>query len=284
MLQIPYDASRSALMNPGLREPVFGRDAPPPPTLAALCAECARLAYLHFERDTAAQRRLVDALAAMGLSDWQGFSDAATGTQAYAAIITRTGQPLVAFRGTEPDQITDLGIDLIATLVNWPGGGRVHAGFARAFDSVQRPLAAWLARSGSAAPPVFTGHSLGAALATLAASTWRSSLHFTFGSPRVGDSEFVATIDLATATRFVNCCDIVTRLPPITPGLYAEAGPMTYIDRNGVVQADLSEGAVAEDGNQARRDYLIHDAWVNGNVWARDLADHSPINYVRALL
>jgi hypothetical protein len=284
MLQIPYDASRAALLNPGLREPVFDQDTLPPPTLAALCAECARLAYLHFERDTAAQRLLVDALADMGISHWQGFNDPASGTQAFAAIVTQTGQPLVVFRGTEPDQITDLGVDLIATLVKWPAGGLVHAGFASAFGSVQPAIATWLARCGAAKPPVFTGHSLGAALATLAASTWRSSLHFTFGSPRVGNAEFVSTIDLATATRFVNCCDIVTRLPPIAPGLYAEAGPMTYIDRNGIVEADISEGVVAEDCNQARRDYLIHDAWVNGNVWARDLADHSPINYVRALL
>jgi hypothetical protein len=284
MLQIPYDASRTALMNPGLREPVFIRDTSPPPSLAALCAECARLAYLHFERDTAAQRLLVEALATMGLSHWQGFNDPVSGTQAYAAIVTRTGQALVAFRGTEPDQVTDLGVDLTATLVKWPAGGLVHAGFAHAFGSIQPAMAAWLGRCGVAAPPVFTGHSLGAALATLAASKWPSSLHFTFGSPRVGNAEFVSTIALATATRFVNCCDIVTRLPPLTPGLYAEAGPMTYIDRHGKVQADISEGMVAEDCNQARRDYLIHDAWVIGNVWARDLADHSPINYLRALI
>jgi hypothetical protein len=67
---------------------------------------------------------------------------------------------------------------------------------------------------------VFTGHSLGAAVATLAAADWQASQPgraaelVTFGSPRVGDGVFAAGLGPLPTVRHVHCADVVTRVPP----------------------------------------------------------------------
>ena len=63
----------------------------------------------------------------------------------------------------------DLITDLRIPTVDWPeGGGQVHKGFALATRGVLPQLRAWLAGAGAGGGPlVFTGHSLGAAVATL---------------------------------------------------------------------------------------------------------------------
>jgi len=67
-----------------------------------------------------------------------------------------------------------------------------------------------------------TGHSLGGAMATICASRMVArgivvSGLYTFGSPRVGDAEFVAHLG-TTHFRFVNNNDIVTKAPPLMCG------------------------------------------------------------------
>lgn len=282
MPTIAYDPTRDALYRPALRPTVFaaGRLYDPDAT----CAEAARLAYLHFESDDAQRRQLVDALARVGLRDWAGFADAATGSEAFAAIDAGSGAALVVFRGTEPGDLADLATDLDARPVRWASGGSVHAGFNQAFASLRAPIERWLgATQADAASLTLAGHSLGAALATLAMSAWHAARLVTFGSPRVGDAGFVETIDASACRRYVGCCDVVCRVPPAGPW-YADAAPMQYIDAQGAVHAAIDASAVAADRDRARLAYLRQYAGGRGNVLIRDFADHAPINYVRALI
>jgi len=62
---------------------------------------------------------------------------------------------------------------------------------------------------------IFTGHSLGGALAMLAASYWPPEQVHTFGCPRVGNSGFVKTV-LCKVHRYENWDDPVPYLPTIT--------------------------------------------------------------------
>lgn len=281
MPSIPYDASRDALLRPALRGTVFQAQSAAP-ALPALCAELSRLAYLHFESGIAAKSSLDDALARVGLAPATPIFAPGTHTQAFA---TRgpDGRRIVAFRGTEPDSVGDIGTDLLATLVGWPHGGNVHRGFARAYASVQADIDRWLDADDDGTPPVFTGHSLGAALATLAASHRRAAVLVTFGSPRVGDDVFVAGMSAIDSARYVNCCDIVTSVPP-AGRWYRHVEPMHYIDRHGVLRPDIAPTEIETDRSAARAEYLRQVTWVSGNVLLRDLADHAPINYVRALV
>lgn len=84
-----------------------------------------------------------------------------------------------------------------------------------------------LAEARPVRPMVVTGHSLGAALATLFVMENHRKKSFdiktccTFASPRVGNAEFARTFDKIpiTSWRIVNACDIVPKLPPHIPVL-----------------------------------------------------------------
>ena len=280
---IDYDATRDALYRPALRPTEFA----PGMRIAdieidATCAELSRLAYVPFESDATQRRLLIQTLESLGLASWTGFNAPATGTEAFAAIDGGRGDAFVVFRGTAPGDIKDLATDLNVRPVAWAGGGNVHAGFSTAFASVLAEIETWLERHSARSTLTLAGHSLGAALATLAMSRWQASRLVTFGCPRVGDETFSATIVKENAIRYVGCCDIVCNVPPAGTW-YADAGSMRYIDRRGVVGATLDVTDIAADRANARREYLAKYAARPGNVLVRELADHAPINYVRAL-
>lgn len=98
----------------------------------------------------------------------------------------------------------------------------------------------------------------------------------------MGDGEFAATFAGMTVRRYVDCCDVVTRVPPPALG-YAHIAPRLHIDRNGLITLDPDATVTAKDRFSAEADYLLRYAWKVGNVGVRDLADHAPFNYVRAV-
>ncbi|OXC73405.1 Lipase family protein [Caballeronia sordidicola] len=250
-----------------------------------MCVEMARLAYIRFEESEAERTRLESSLALPDFSAITPFVDLATGTQAFGALRESDGLAVVSIRGTEPTKATDLATDLEFSLIDWTeSAGRVHDGFARAARSIAAPVAAWLESISALRKTLaMTGHSLGAAVATLLATTYAADHLVTIGSPRVGDAKFIATLSSVQIHRFVDCCDVVTELPPELGG-YVHAGPTMYISGTGELDATSDSTQIEEDKAAARADYLRQYAWKTGTVAIRDLADHSPINYVRAIL
>ena len=281
-MNISYDPTREALLHPAVRATLFKAGDAGRLSLDAICAECSRLAYLRFESSEEHRALLRDALALLGAVDWAGFNDPATGTQAFAAVVPAKARALVVFRGTEPDRVSDIGVDLDASTTTWPAGGTVHAGFANAFDGVKSKIGDWLARH-PGIDVVFSGHSLGAALATLSASNWVASNLITFGSPRVGNPGFAQTIKAQAVARYVDCCDVVPHVPPETPW-YSHVGEALYIDHTGKLCARITQDEIEVDRAKARIDYIEQYAWRLDSAPVRDLADHAPINYERALL
>jgi len=192
---IDYDASRDALYSPGLRPALFAPGSRISDIgVDAVCAELSRLAYLAFEIDDIQRRQLILALESVGLSGWTGFTAPATGTEAFVTTHHDTGDVFLVFRGTAPGDIKDLVTDLNVRPIAWAVGGNVHAGFSTAFASVREEIEAWLDQHAAHSTLTLTGHSLGAALATLAMSQWQARRLITFGCPRVGDARFAATI------------------------------------------------------------------------------------------
>jgi triacylglycerol lipase len=159
-------------------------------------------------------------------------------TQAFVAV--RSDMVLIAFRGTEPENIKDWLTDSNAVLV--PSTlGHLHKGFLRAFNTVGPQIVNDLrSRPDTTGKPLwFTGHSLGAALSTImTASCANAGLqiagHYNFGSPRVGDSSFANFYNERCASvtfRFVNNNDIVPRVPP-RQLLYDHVDFKRYFDRH----------------------------------------------------
>lgn len=159
-------------------------------------------------------------------------------TQAF--VISRQDCTIVAFRGTEPtlaDWLSDIQIHLT-------GGplGRVHEGFASALNHVWLDVFQALDDLRSSERTVWlTGHSLGAALATLAVAKLIERGEpvdglYTYGSPRCGDEDFSGGFQsqFTRAYRVINSDDIVTRVPP-RPA-YHHVGTAKLIDANGVLR------------------------------------------------
>jgi hypothetical protein len=278
---IPYDPSRTALYAPERAPTLYNSGAPP--TLLQLATEASRLAYVRAEGPKAEADRLAAALARAGFDAPRLFVDAASGSQAFGALRPSDGLVLVAFRGTQPDEIADLATDLNALTTPWPEAvGRVHVGFAAAARTLLPRIGHWL--DGDAKPRnglLLTGHSLGAALATLAASVWPEGRLVTLGSPRVGDAAFAAGLRNPQRIRLVNCCDLVTDLPPSLLA-YTHVAPASYITSGGELIERPDAQQVDDDRMRARTAYFGEHAGKPGAVLLRDLADHAPINYVRA--
>lgn len=270
-----YDPSWAALLTPA-RNAVFfakGRPADEP----ALCAELSRLAYAPFERDADARQTVQAALQRGGFSPAHLFST--EGTQGLLASATDGLISVLAFRGTEVDP-GDWATDLRAWMTPWPNSGRVHQGFAAALAAVWRDLEPLL----GAMPGrrLYMGHSLGAALAVLAASRQPPDALYVYGCPRVGDDEFVRSLAGVESHRYTNCCDAVCGLPPETLG-YRHLGPPLYLDREGALHPSPANPAVRRDQWLGRLQYTRRWAWRLGTPLTRNLPDHAPVNYFSAL-
>ncbi len=167
-------------------------------------------------------------------------------TQAF--VIANDKMIITAFRGTEPTQLKDWMTDVDIALVDGLGG-KVHEGFNRAlsyvYQDIRNTIAEWQ-RNGQSL--WFTGHSLGAALATLAVAKLRYEEDkpvyglYTFGQPRTGDRNFERTFNQdfkPRAFRFVNNNDVVPRVPPRELG-YSHVGTFLYFDADGKLHSDIS--------------------------------------------
>jgi hypothetical protein len=90
-------------------------------------------------------------------------------------------------------------------------GAHVHSGFYVLFKRIWPRLLPTL--ESLPRPWVFTGHSLGGALAVIAGAVAKPDLVCTFGSPKPGNEAFYRLMEPAEVWRFVNDTDIVPRLP-----------------------------------------------------------------------
>lgn len=158
----------------------------------------------------------------IGLENTKLFSGSST--QCYVANNDKFS--IVAFRGTEIKRlnaIQDIFIDARLKLVNSSSTGKTHEGFKVALDQIWendwnlRGYLQELSDENSGMNFWFTGHSLGGALAVLAAKRFgKAQGIYTFGCPKVGNSVFVDAIDEnleGRVFRFVNNNDAITKFP-----------------------------------------------------------------------
>jgi len=283
MSALEYDPSQKALYHPEAHPSIFS--SVPNRDDLALAVEASRLAYLRAENDGHDKVTLVAALAAQRYGQPVLFNHAPTGSEGFGTL-RDDGYALLALRGTQIDRIKDLITDVQVMRVTWPlGTGEVHSGFAKAALGLWPAIHEWLEETARKRISLtITGHSLGAAIATLLALPAKANLLVTLGSPRVGDPDFIRSLSThknLRIARLVDCCDVVTELVPASLGFEHTTG-LGYIDRHGILQTSISAEHRENDQVKARIDYLLHYAPHAENVFLRDWADHSPINYVRA--
>lgn len=142
-------------------------------------------------------------------------------TSTALVIDKRTGRTFVGFRGTEEVKDWLTNVNMKPARVPWLAEDvKVHSGFLKAYTSVRQRLmdAVGVDATGSEGSEiVFCGHSLGGALATLAAMDFAHNAPFvrvkvyTFGAPQVGDIAFVTEFNkvVGESVRVVNPHDKV---------------------------------------------------------------------------
>uniref|UniRef100_UPI003570BBC3 lipase family protein n=2 Tax=Paenibacillus segetis TaxID=1325360 RepID=UPI003570BBC3 len=153
----------------------------------------------------------------------QAKSAASNGSERFGFILESRQEIIIAFRGTS--STSNWISDAIATQENFKyirGNTLTHRGFTDIYASARVQIISALNKLSPNKTLYITGHSLGAALATLcaidiAANTFHHLPYlFTYGSPRVGDPAFskVFAMYVRNSYRFANEFDAVTVTPP----------------------------------------------------------------------
>jgi triacylglycerol lipase len=200
------------------------------------------------------------------------------GAEAY--LVSNKEHRVLAFRGTEPKEKSDLLADLESGK-NLEGTGKVHVGFKKYLNLLWPSITADISASKSKLPMYVTGHSLGGAMATLAAGRLLASDYLdakpvaliTFGSPRVGNAKYVnGTLADLTHYRVHNTNDAVPRVPTRWMG-FRHQGTHIYLNYYGNIRNF--------HGWQLVKDQL-RGRWkaIQKRQWFSDFYDHSMVNYV----
>jgi len=150
------------------------------------------------------------------------------GAQGY--LLKGADSHVLSFRGTEVTEKSDVLADLKAGKNLEASGGKVHVGFKDELNKLWPAITVSLANIDTL---YVTGHSLGAAMATIAASRIQTKVIalVTFGSPRAGNQEFVNSLSV-THYRVQNNCDDVTKVPFLLMG-FAHHGTHKYMNFDG---------------------------------------------------
>ena len=217
-------------------------------------------------------------------------------TQCYVA--SNAEWIVLAFRGTQVDDFAPSVIDWSVDAHFLPAldghGNRVHAGFLDAVRGIWSDVVTYVgALQAEALRPLWvTGHSLGAALATVAANLLCADHAdglgirglYTYGSPRTGDGGFGKRITVPV-WRFRNNTDLVTHVPI---GLvFRHVGQLAFIDGGGVFHRNigraqelmLDAGGVHLSAREAHHLAGLMELAGPHAAVPGFLADHAPINY-----
>jgi triacylglycerol lipase len=238
--------------------------------------------------------------------------DPVTGLPPHSACLVAAGgrgATMIALAGTDPLKIEDWITDFTAAR----SATGLHEGFDAAVDKVWPDIeAAIVNRPANEQALFFTGHSLGGALAILAADRARTRLNaaatavYTFGGPRVGGVDFFNgyTPQLGERTfRVVHGGDLVATVPPSLPVDFRHVGRLVQCAGDGVFDAATPIAPGGENNPE-----FLQSALQDGLADLRALAafrpfrrigprpldrlaallprmvrDHVPANYFRAL-
>ncbi|KAH6652149.1 lipase [Truncatella angustata] len=192
--------------------------------------------------DVTSNGAVVTATFAGDATDIQGF----VSTDATAKVI------VVSFRGSHSVRNWITNLVFVQELCDITTGCLLHTGFYAAWLEVASAVTAAVASAAKANPTysiVFTGHSLGGAIATVGGAYARKAGYaidiYGYGSPRVGNKAFVAYVtDQAGAEyRVTHLDDPVPRLPPIILN-YRHTSPEYWLSNGAATTTDYTASDV----------------------------------------
>ncbi|MCM8535076.1 MAG: lipase family protein [Lentisphaeraceae bacterium] len=215
----------------------------------------------------------------LGFTDFEFFDN--KGTQAFCC--SDDEKVILSFRGTEASHIEDIISDARVLKTEGPFG-KVHRGFKFALDNVWSDVESKV-KSLEGKRLYITGHSLGAALATLAAATFSNNdvkpeSIYTFGQPKVGNKSFAKEYNGRLGeihNRFVNNNDVVTRVPNVG---FEHIGKFIYINHKGELVYNINLLKLEADRLAGRVSGRLKNLT---KIGSDGTADHSMVNYLEFL-
>jgi predicted lipase len=156
------------------------------------------------------------------------FSNSAGGVQGFVGFSTNLKSIIVSFRGSSNIKNWISNLNAARTTYAVCSGCQVHSGFNSAYNLVKNDLHSLVEQYTAmfrGSRIMVTGHSLGGALAILAASDFitlygKVDEVYTFGQPRVGNAAFGLWYQqkVPQTYRLIHYADIVPHLPPSNLG------------------------------------------------------------------
>lgn len=181
-------------------------------------------------------------------------------TDTEVLITQKEDYQIICFRGT--NSLTDVVIDLWFTKnIAFGGKGKVHAGFQNALNEVWPTLEKNLDKNRKV---IIAGHSLGGALAQLLAyrlalKNYKVSGVYTYGSPRVGNSDFKEAYNSRLANKtflHINNEDAVPTIPLEILGFTHLGNIERKFDRNHKITLRNEKGNTIHYPKELRFDQL----------------------------
>jgi len=189
----------------------------------------------------------------------------------FAYLAVHPTYAVLAFKGTVPSESQTVKTDEDFKMVR-ARYGEFHQGFIDTYRKMAPAIEKALAQLD--VPIYITGHSLGGALALISATFIKDQDHlaacYTYGCPKVGNSQFADHLFKVPVYRCVHHADIVPAVPFYTMG-FRDYGDMRY----------LSDDDKVCGGSQAFFRRLI--AIGNPFNWLDCINDHAIANYMRIL-
>ncbi len=228
MWQAVFQPERDFMFDPQSFPMGWPLSRPDEPAFLAQCHALAQFCHLSYLREPEERQRF---LARVGCEERAFGTERELLWTRIRSLNDPVAGDVICFRGTSDPRHWAFNANTL--LISWSAGGRVHLGFSRAFKLLQKSLTEELNHQ-ETRPLVFLGHSLGGALALLAATLIHPQSVVTFGAPRPGNSVFAEVVEsICPIYRIVNGEDLVPALPSKIDLLdrfaYAHAGKLVRL-------------------------------------------------------
>lgn len=306
LVELPLDQYRADAMNSLRIAPGFGLDN------ARAMMWMSQLAY-ETPNETPPERKVSTILGRWNFTKVDCIANP-EGTRlplrtACAIVAAGRGATIVSFAGTDPLKINDWITDFNAL----PSADGAHTGFMAAVDEIWPRIASAIAKGLQTDGALFfTGHSLGGALAIIAAEKAppelqvRVSAIYTFGSPRPGDFQFATSYNPGLRDkiyRLVHGTDIVATVGPSEVVGFYHVGQMLACASGG--RFDGAASLLASTNNEPDFVKSFFESALNTfrmsmagqlpapighgllgrffGILPQQIRDHVPPNYFRAL-
>ena len=202
------------------------------------------------------------------------------GTFGYIAHNKKDDEIILAFRGSSnfDNWVTNLKFDKVK-YKDVPKA-EVHYGFNQAYEEVAGQVISTIKQYLAAHPSatlLFTGHSLGAALVTLAALDIKRQLNpqrvikfYTFGCPRVGNqalTDYILTLfPQGLYSRVTHYNDIVPHIPPSVVGYNHAGNEVWYMNKGADLTHKECENASGSKENNQCSDSLTLTTGIDAHL------------------